>query len=856
MRLSLEELNIDVEVNKMVQQVKHYVIAMLGVPFAEATDSEVYRALAYVLREQVMVHWAATHQTHVKNKTRKVYYLSLEWLPGRISVNNSVNISKIDLVRKVLNGLNRKFEDILMSEPEPGLGNGGLGRLAACFLDSLATHHYPVLGYGLRYQYGIFEQALWSGVQVENSDNWLLNEYPWELRRDAFAVSVGYHGSLVERKNRHDEIVHNIANHDEVRAIPYDIPVVGYGGGQEYSALTLRLWTTKESPKNFALKSFNDGDIADAVINTSLTDVLYPNDKNMLGFIMRIKQEFLLVSSSLQDIVREHWEVHGTMDNFRDKVRIQINDTHPAFVIAQLMIILTKDHEHKFEEALEIVQEVCSYTNHTVLRESLEEWDTEHIKEILPAQYHMVERINFVLCNKLREKYNGDEEKIRRMSIIEDGKIKMAHLAIVGTHKINGVAALHTEIIKEKLFSDYAQMTPEKFINVTNGVTQRRWLYKCNPGLSGLLIDLIGDEWIKDLRKIENLKDHIHKEEVWQRFLQIKSENKHRMVEAFIKSKMEKGIDKEEIEKELFFDNDALFDIQIKRIHEYKRQLMNALHVIVLYNRIKNDPNATKIKRKIVIGGKAAPGYEMAKNIIRLFYILGRKVHNDPEVSKYLRIVYVENYNVAKAEVIIPAADLSEQISTASMEASGTSNMKLSLNGALTIGTDDGANVEMRQAVGDDNWPFLFGYSSDEVTKIKTEGLHNPEQILKEYTEIHDAMQTLIDGSLVENEVEAEVLQKIYDSLMVGENRDRYLVLGDLPSYIKAHERADQLYQDKEKWAKMALHNIASMGTFSSDVSVENYAKKIWNIEPCPVDKDVLDRIRKEFAESDRCFIA
>lgn len=851
----MDKIDIDLEAKKLVQQVKHYVLTMMGKPFDDATDSEVYRALAYVLREQVIVHWAATHQTHLKHKVRKTYYISLEWLPGRISVNNIINISNVDLVRQVLKGLGRPFEDILSAEPEPGLGNGGLGRLAACFIDSLATHHYPVLGYGLRYQYGIFEQALWAGVQIEQSDNWLLNEYPWEMRRDEFAVNVGYHGSLIEKKNVHDEIVHGIANHEDVRAIPYDIPIVGYGGRKDYTALTLRLWSTKESPKNFALKHFNEGNIADAVINTSLTDVLYPNDKNMLGFIMRIKQEYLLVSASLQDIVRDHIETYGLMDNFRDKVRIQINDTHPAFIIAELMIILTKDHDHKFSEALDIVQEVCSYTNHTVLRESLEEWDVHHIKDILPAQYHIIERINFILCNKLRETYPGDEEKVRRMSIIEDNKIKMAHLAIVGSHKVNGVAALHTDIIKKNLFVDYAQMSPDKFVNVTNGVTQRRWLYKCNPGLSSLLIDTIGMGWIKDLSEIERLKDHIDKPGVWERFMQIKTDNKHRMVENFIKSRKEKGIEKGEIEKELFFDNDALFDVQIKRIHEYKRQLMNALHVIVLYNRIKKNPQDIKIKRKVIIGGKAAPGYDMAKNIIRLIYILGRKIHNDPEASKYLRIVYVENYNVAKAEVIIPAADLSEQISTASMEASGTSNMKLSLNGALTIGTDDGANVEMRQAVGDEHWPFLFGYSSDEVHKIKDQGLHNPDAICSEHHEIKEAMHSLIDGSWTENEIEDQVLKAIYDSLMTEENRDRYLVLGDLPSYLQAQRKAEELYQDKEKWAKMALYNIASMGTFSSDVSVANYASKIWNIEPCPIDPEVLAKIQKEFKESDRCFL-
>ncbi|MCH9811236.1 glycogen/starch/alpha-glucan family phosphorylase [bacterium] len=840
----------------MAQQVKHYIISMMGKTFQEATDGEIYRALAFVLREQVMVHWAAAAHTFSMEKARKVYYLSLEWLPGRISLNNIINISNIDLVREVLNHLGKDFQQILVTEPEPGLGNGGLGRLAACFLDSLATHHYPVMGYGLRYQYGIFEQSLWAGVQIERSDRWLLNEYPWELRRDSWATTVEYHGSLIEKKNKHDEMVHNLANHQDVRTVPYDIPIVGFGGDDDYSALTLRLWTTKESPANFSIESFNDGDIADAVINTSLTDVLYPNDKNMLGFIMRIKQEFLLVSASLQDIIRQHMDVYQTMDNFRDKVRIQINDTHPALIIAELIRIFTKDHEHKFGEALEIVQEVCSYTNHTVLRESLEVWDQEHIKEILPAQFHIIERLNQMFCDKVRSTYPNDEEKVRRMSIIEEGRIKMANLAIVGSHKVNGVAALHTEIIKEKLFADFTEMMPDKFVNVTNGVTQRRWLYKCNPGLSALLIDCIGMGWITDLSQLEKLKEHIDKEEVWQRFLQIKKDNKERLVRTLECFMQEKGHTEEEIKNELFFDNEALFDVQIKRIHEYKRQLMNCMHIIVLYNRLKNDPSSVKIKRKIVIGGKAAPGYEMAKNIIRLIYILSRKIHGNEHIREKLKVAYIENYNVSKAEIIIPAADLSEQISTASMEASGTGNMKLSMNGALTIGTDDGANVEMREAVGDEHWPFLFGYSSDEVNKISQEGTHDPDKILQEHAEVREAMERLRDGSLVENEAEDKVLKDIYDSLMVGENRDRYLVLGDLPGYIAAQDRVADLYQDKEKWAKMCLWNIASMGTFSSDVSVKNYAEKIWNIKPCPINKEELKRIRTEFEESDRCYVS
>lgn len=852
--LFVENLENDVIVQKMAQQVKHYIIAIMGKTADEASDEEFFRALNWVLREEVMINWAATTHTHQNKKCRKLFYISLEWLPGRLTANNAINVSSLELVEKVIRYMGRDIYKCFQAEKEPGLGNGGLGRLAACFLDSLATQHYPAMGYGLRYQYGIFEQELWYGYQVEKPDCWLLNEYPWEMRRDAYAITAQYGGKLVPGRNKNDEEVFEVANTEDVRGIPFDVPIVGYKGQNDYSALTLRIWTTQESPANFQLKQFNAGDLADATKNTAITAVLYPNDKNELGVYMRIKQEYLLVTASLQDIFRQYFLMCDNLDEFANLIRIQINDTHPALVIAELMRMLSEEHEVPWAKAWEITKTVCSYTNHTVLKESLEEWDSALLQKLLPRQYKIIEKINFDFCNKIRAQFPNDEERVRRMSIIERGRVRMAHLAIAGSHRVNGVAALHSKILKEEMFLDFSQMQPDLFTNITNGVTQRRWLKMCNPKLAEFITDLIGPEWILDLTRLEKLTDYADEKEIQDRLHAIKLENKMKLLEFLAQTKKDRYGETIDMEKELFLKGDAIFDVQIKRIHEYKRQLMKALHAMILYNRIKGDPNLHPVKRKVIIGGKSAPGYEMAKDIIRLVYMLGRKINTDEVVGEKLKVIYIENYNVSKAQLIIPAADLSNQISTAGQEASGTSNMKFAMNGALTIGTEDGANIEMRQAVTDQWWLFRFGRSAAELKELTKNQSYRPQSILSQDAEIKAAMDMLINGSLAENEVEAKVLKDIYNSLVEGNNPDRYFVLEDLRSYVDAQHRVEELYQKPNEWAKTVMHNIAKMGTFSSDHSIKNYAEKIWGLKKCPVAAEELKRVRKEFEESDRCY--
>ncbi len=849
-------MEMDVVVKRMAQQIKHYLITLLGKTEGEASDEEFYRAMSWVLREEVMVNWTATAHTHANKKAKRLYYLSLEWLPGRLFVNNVTNISSVELVKRLLKYMERDYQKVINAEHEPGLGNGGLGRLAACFLDSLATKHYPAMGYGLRYQYGIFEQELWFGVQVERPDCWLLSEFPWEMRRDTFATMVKYGGRTVTRRNEHDEEIYVLVDYEDVRALPYDIPIVGYGGKTDFSALTLRLWTTKESPRNFQIARFNAGDLSDANKNISVTDVLYPNDKNSLGLVMRIKQEYLLVSSSLQDIIRRHFLMSDTLDDFGDLVRIQINDTHPALVIAELMRILTEEHHQPWGKAWEIVRACCSYTNHTVLKESLEEWDRMLIAEILPRQMKIIERINFDFCNQVRAKFPNNEDKVRKMSIIENGKVRMANLAIIGSHKVNGVAELHSKILKEDIFPEFEEMRPGLFTNVTNGVTQRRWLLSCNPKLAKMITDLIGDKWITDFPRIEKLAEFATDHDVQDHMQLIKLENKKRLLNALIKYKQDRYGMTIDLSKEFFLDGNAIFDVLVKRIHEYKRQLMKAIHVIMLYNDLKKDPNSIKVRRKVIIAGKAAPGYDMAKNIIRLFYILSKKVNRDPIVGDKLKVSFIENYNVSKAEIIIPAADLSNQISAAGQEASGTSNMKFAMNGALTIGTNDGANIEMRRAVTDTWWPFGFGHSADELRKMTLERSYNPDEILAHDEGIRLAMETLRSGELADNEIEHSVLINIYNSLLTGYDRDRYFVLKDLRAYYDTQKKVEELYLQPRKWAEYTIHNIAAMGEFSSDESIRHYAENIWGLKPCPVDSEELSRVRKEFFESDRCFIA
>lgn len=852
------DLSIDAQAEMLLAKTKHYLITMMGRSSDNAHPDELYRALSYALREEIMINWGAAASTLTKKDVRMLYYFSMEYMPGRILSNNISNIASREIVKAVLQKLNRGYDEIISLESDPGLGNGGLGRLASCFLDSLATLKYPAQGYGLRYQYGIFEQQVWDGVQIEAPDTWLLTEYPWEFRRDHRKVTVEYCGETLPGKNIHGDQILEIKNFEQVWALPYDIPIIGYSKDHNFSVVTLRLWTTKESPRNFQLQKYNAGRLDQAAENTTLTDVLYPSDNHELGKRIRLKQEYLLVSASLQDIIRHYLNNHENFRDFPDKIRIQINDTHPSLIIAELVRILIQNHDIPWNMAVDMTRTITGYTNHTILSEALEQWEVPLMQYLLPRQMRIIERLNYEFCSKLREKYPGDEAKIKRMSIIEDEKVRMANLAIVGSHKVNGVAALHSEILKHDVFKDFYELNPSEFINITNGVTPRRWLLMSNPELASFITKRIGDNWITDFLEIKKLAPFADDAASRQEFLSIKKKNKLRLIDFLSRNNKLRNAAGVITTPSPILDPSSLFDMQIKRLHEYKRQLMNALHLIILYFEILENPHHGRVKRTSIIAGKAAAGYETAKNVIRLINCLERKINSDPVVSKFLKVVYVENYNVSRAEVIIPAADLSEQISTAGTEASGTGNMKLSINGALTIGTNDGANIEMREEVTDQYWPFAFGASTEEIQRLRATGGYDPRAVAAANPKIQKAIDSLLNGTFTVSEDENNALLDIYNKLMVshyGGAPDRYFTIYDLQSYYDTQKKVEELYKDEEKWAFYALHNIAGMGKFSSDTSIKNYSELVWQLTPCPADPDILERYRDEFSKIDRCRI-
>jgi len=850
--------DLDFQAEMLSAKIKHYLITTMGRISTEANNDEFYRAFSYALREEIMINWLATSRTQSQNDSRKLYYLSLEYLPGRILSNNISNLSAQAIVERVFQKMNRSYKDILCRESDPALGNGGLGRLASCFLDSLATQDLPALAYGLRYQYGIFEQQLWDGVQVEAPDCWLLNENPWEFRRDLRRVIVKYCGRTTGTTNIHGDEVLKLDDSEEVFALPYDIPIIGYAKTKDYSVVTLRLWSTKESPRNFQLQRYNAGSLGQAAENTTLTDVLYPNDNHETGKRIRLKQEFLLVSASLQDIIRHYLSNHDSFKLFADKVRIQINDTHPSLVIAELIRILTSKYDIPWKMAVEITQVVTGYTNHTILSEALEEWDQKLFTYLLPRQFQVIERLNQDFCNSIRAKFPNDEEKIQRLSILENGKVRMANLAILGSHSVNGVAALHTEILKKSVFKDFYELFSEKFVNVTNGVTQRRWLLGCNPELARFITKRIGDGWITDFTQIKKLAEFASENDSQEEFLSIKRKNKQNLIEYIKNENKLHTADGGTVLMAPIIDQHSLFDVQIKRIHEYKRQLMNVLHLIMVYQDILENPHANRVKRTAIFAGKAAAGYETAKDIIHLIFCVARKVNKDTRVGNLLKIIYVENYNVSKAEMLIPAADISEQISTAGTEASGTGNMKMAINGALTVGTEDGANIEMRQEIGDAWWPFSFGCSTEEIQKMKREDSYHSADIYQQNLQIRKAVDSLRDHTFAVNDQEHQAFVDLYHKLIethYGGPADRYFSLKDLESYYNVQKKAETLFSEPLRWAEYALHNIAGMGKFSADYSIKNYCEKIWGLEPCALDPEILEHVRDEFSKQDQCRI-
>lgn len=849
--------NMDYQADMLMKKTRHYLITTMGRIADEANSDELYRALSYALREEVMINWFATVRTYEKRDVRMLYYLSMEYLPGRILSNNITNLCAHELVTLVLNKLGRNFNDIIQRERDPGLGNGGLGRLASCFLDSLATMHYPAKAYGLRYQYGIFEQQLWDGMQIEAPDLWLITENPWEFRRDLRKVTVKYSGKAILDTNIHGDEIFELQNPEEVWALPYDVPIIGYAQNQIFSVASLRLWTTKESPRNFQIQSYNAGRLDQAAENTLLTDVLYPNDHHDVGKRIRLKQEFLLVSASLQDIIRHYLSTHDNFRSFADKTRIQINDTHPSLVIAELIRILTKNYDIPWKMAVEMTQAITGYTNHTILSEALEQWDQNLMNYLLPRQMKVIERLNLDFCNSIRARYPNDEEKVQRMSIIEKGKVRMAHLAIYGSHKVNGVARLHSDILKNQVFKDFSDFYPDKFINVTNGVTPRRWLLHCNPELARFITQRIGNGWITHFNEISRLADFAQDFEAHKELHAIKKNNKIRLIEFIRATNQLKNEYGTAVELPPLLSPDSLFDVQAKRIHEYKRQLMNALHVLMLYQDFIASPGS-RLPRTVLFAGKAAAAYETAKEIIRLISAIARKINKDSRLNQHLKVIYIENYNVSKAELIIPAADLSEQISTAGQEASGTGNMKFAMNGALTIGTEDGANIEMREAIGDAWWPFSFGASSDEIIHLREHKLYNPQEIYEKNPQIKNAVDMLKDHSLAINEGEHQAFSDLYHKLLsssFGVSTDQYFALYDLFSFYETQKKVEALYREPDRWAECVIRNIAGMGDFSTDTSIRNYATKVWGLEPCPPDPEIEERIRYEYSLVDQCRI-
>lgn len=849
--------DLDLQAEMLAAKTRHYLLTAMGRVSDDANSDELYRALSYALREEATINWLATAQTYAQNDVRMLYYLSMEYLPGRLMTNSITNLAANNLVQRALAKMNRSFGDIVARECEPGLGNGGLGRLASCFLDSLATLNYPARAYGLRYQYGSFEQQLYDGVQVEAPDCWLLSENPWEFRRDLRRVTVKFCGDATATKNIHGDEIYLLKNYEVVAALPYDIPIIGYNASPNFSVITLRLWSTKESPRNFLLQRYNAGQLDQAAENTTLTDVLYPSDYHEMGKRIRLKQEYLLVSASLTDILRKYLSTHDNFRSFADKVRIQINDTHPSLVIPELIHRLTKQYDLPWKTAVEITLACVGYTNHTILSEALEEWDQGLMRYLLPRQCKVLERLNQEFCSTIRTKFPNDEQRVQRMSIFgANNKVRMAHIALL-SHSVNGVAALHTEILKHRVFKDFYDIFPEKFINITNGVTQRHWILHSNPNLAEFITKRIGPQWITDLDKLRDLTPFANDVESQDEFLRIKKKNKERLIEFINQHNRLRNSEGEAIGGSPVINPNALFDVQIKRVHEYKRQLMNILHVIMLYQELLENPGARKIQRVVFFAGKAAASYQTAKEIIRLICCVARKVNHDSRIDGKLKVVYVENYNVSKAEILIPATDLSEQISTAGTEASGTGNMKLAMNGALTIGTNDGANIEIHEEITDKWWPFAFGASAEQVAALKSPGQYNPRKIYEDNAKIHQALDSLCDKTFAVNEEEHHVFNNLFYKLIethFGEPADRYFTLLDLEELYQTQKRVEELYAQPELWAEYAINNIAKTGRFSSDRSITEYCTQ-WGLKPCPPDPQILEKVRSLYRAQDRCRI-
>lgn len=788
----------------------------------EVTDQQKFMAVAYAVKDMVIDEWIATHKKFEEEDVKTVYYLSMEFLMGRALGNIIINLTARDEIKEAIEELGLDLNVIEDQEPDAALGNGGLGRLAACFLDSLSTLGYPAYGCGIRYRYGMFEQKIVDGYQKEVPENWLKDGNPLEIRREEYACEVKFGGYVTtEYRDGRNHFVQR--GYQSIRAVPYDMPVVGYNN---HVVNTLRVWDA-EPITRFNLDQFDKGDYRAAVEQENLAkticDVLYPNDNHYAGKELRLKQQYFFISASIQTAVKKYLDKHDDLHGLPEKVVFQLNDTHPTLTVAELMRILVDEYYLEWDEAWEITTHTCAYTNHTIMSEALEKWPIELFSRLLPRCYQIIEEINRRFIKEIEAKYPGDHRKIEKMAIIYDGQVKMAHLAICASFSVNGVARLHTEILKNQELKDFYEMMPEKFNNKTNGITQRRFLLHGNPLLADWVTNKIGDEWITDLSHMKRLEIYADDKKAQQEFMNIKYQNKLRLAKYI---KEHNGID---------VNPRSIFDVQVKRLHEYKRQLLNILHVMYLYNQIKEHPDMEFYPRTFIFGAKAAAGYKIAKKTIKLINSVADVINNDESIGGKIKVVFIENYRVSNAEIIFAASDVSEQISTASKEASGTGNMKFMLNGALTLGTMDGANVEIVEEVGEEN-AFIFGMSADEVINYENNGGYNPMNIFNDDMDIRQVLMQLTNGFYAPND--PEMFRDIYNSLLntnSTDKADRYFILKDFRSYAEAQKRVEAAYRDEEGWARSAIINVANTGKFSSDRTIEEYVKDIWHLEKVKV---------------------
>jgi len=815
----MKKLKFDKELFK--RSVLYNVRTLYRKTLEEATPQQIFQAVSYAIKDQIVENWMDTQKAYEEEDPKMVYYMSMEFLMGRALGNNMINLQAYDTVKEALEELNLDINMVEDQEPDAALGNGGLGRLAACFLDSLATLGYPAYGCGIRYRYGMFKQQIRDGFQVEVPDNWLMDGNPFELRRSEYAKTVKF-GGYVAVRTENGRNFFSQEGYQSVKAVPFDFPIVGYGNG---IVNTLRIWDA-EPVECFQLDSFDKGDYQKAVeqenLARNIVEVLYPNDNHYAGKELRLKQQYFFISASVQEAVAKYMRKHDDIRKFHEKVTFQLNDTHPTVAVPELMRILMDEYYLTWDEAWEVTTKTCAYTNHTIMAEALEKWPIELFSRLLPRIYQIVEEINRRFIKDIEAKYAGTDvnvqDKIRKMAIVYDGQVKMAHMAIVAGYSVNGVARLHTEILKKQELKDFYEMFPERFNNKTNGITQRRFLLHGNPLLAKWVTDHIGDEWITDLSHISKLKVYADDEKAQQEFMNIKYQNKVRLAKYILEHN---GVE---------VDPRSIFDVQVKRLHEYKRQLLNILHVMYLYNEIKEHPEMEFYPRTFIFGAKAAAGYRNAKLTIKLINSVADVVNNDASINGKLKVVFIENYNVSNAEIIFAAADVSEQISTASKEASGTGNMKFMLNGALTLGTMDGANVEIVEEVGEEN-AFIFGLSSDEVIQYENFGGYDPMDIFNNDQDIRKVLMQLINGTYSQD---TELFRHLYNSLLntfSTSKADTYFILKDFRSYAAAQKKVEAAYADEKAWAKSAILNVACSGKFTSDRTIKQYVDEIWHLD-------------------------